>query len=143
MSSRYFDFRLALGIPVLLMALLLAFDPSPVDFALARLFYEPGQGFIGRSSFWLEDILHDRAKQALMLEVHLFDTAPDLYGEHLRVALVEHLRPERKFSGLEELRRQIADDSTAARRILAELPVQAGVAAEVPWSAPPPAGTPT
>lgn len=82
-------------------------------------------------------------KQALLLEVHLFDTAPDLYGEHLRVALVEHLRPERKFSGLEELRRQIADDSTAARRILAELPVQAGVAAEVPWSAPPPAGTPT
>ena len=68
MSSRYFDFRLALGIPVLLMALLRAFDPSPVDFALARLFYEPGQGFIGRSSFWLEDILHDRAKQALMLE---------------------------------------------------------------------------
>ena len=67
MSSRYFDFRLALGIPVLLMALLLAFDPSPVDFALARLFYEPGQGFIGRSSFWLEDILHDRAKQALIL----------------------------------------------------------------------------
>lgn len=67
MSSRYFDFRLALGIPLLLMALLLAFDPSPVDFALARLFYEPGQGFIGRSSFWLEDILHDRAKQVLIL----------------------------------------------------------------------------
>ena len=67
MSSRYFDFRLALGIPLLLMALLLTFDPSQVDFALARLFYEPGQGFIGRSSFWLEDILHDRAKQALIL----------------------------------------------------------------------------
>ena len=67
MSSRYFDFRLALGIPVLLMVLLLAFEPSPVDFALARLFYQPGQGFIGRSSFWLEDVLHDRAKQALIL----------------------------------------------------------------------------
>ena len=41
MPSRYFDFRLALGIPLLLMALLLVVDPSPVDFALARLFYEP------------------------------------------------------------------------------------------------------
>ena len=67
MSSRHFDFRLALGLPLLLMALLLLIDPSPLDFALARLFYEPGQGFIGRSSFWLEDILHDRAKQALIL----------------------------------------------------------------------------
>lgn len=49
-----------------LMALLLLLDPSGVDFALAELFYEPGQGFIGRHSFWLEDILHDRAKQAVI-----------------------------------------------------------------------------
>lgn len=66
-TSRYFDFRLALGIPFALMALLLVIDPSPLDFALANLFYVPGQGFIGRSSFWLEDILHERAKQAVIL----------------------------------------------------------------------------
>jgi len=65
--SRYFDFRLALGIPLGLMALLLLLDPSGLDFALAQLFYQPGQGFIGRYSFWLEDILHDRAKQAVIL----------------------------------------------------------------------------
>ena len=65
-ASRYFDFRLAIGIPLGLMALLLLLDPSGVDFALAELFYEPGQGFIGRHSFWLEDILHDRAKQAVI-----------------------------------------------------------------------------
>ncbi|QNG99401.1 phosphatase PAP2 family protein [Pseudomonas sediminis] len=67
MPSRYFDFRLALGIPLLLMVLLLVIDPSPVDFSLAHLFYEPGLGFIGRRSFWLEDILHDRAKQAVIV----------------------------------------------------------------------------
>lgn len=65
--SRYFDFRLGFGIPFALMALLLMFDPGGLDFALARLFYEPGQGFIGRHSFWLEDILHDRAKQAMIV----------------------------------------------------------------------------
>ena len=64
--SRPFDFRLALILPLLLMLLLLLFDPAPVDFALARLFYEPGVGFIGRHNFWLEDILHDRAKQAVI-----------------------------------------------------------------------------
>lgn len=66
-DSRPMDFRLAVGIPLVLMTALLMFDPSGVDFALARLFYEPGQGFIGRNSFWLEDILHDRAKQAVIL----------------------------------------------------------------------------
>ncbi|WP_263144880.1 phosphatase PAP2 family protein [Pseudomonas sp. RIT-PI-AD] len=65
--SRPFDFRLGLGIPLALMALLLVLDPTGLDFALAHLFYEPGQGFIGRRSFWLEDILHDRAKQASIL----------------------------------------------------------------------------
>jgi len=40
-ASRYFDFRLAIGIPLGLMALLLLLDPSGVDFALAELFYEP------------------------------------------------------------------------------------------------------
>ena len=66
-TSRHFDFHLALGIPVALMAALLLFDPHGLDLALARPFYEPGRGFLGRHSFWLEDILHDRAKQAVIL----------------------------------------------------------------------------
>ncbi|WP_439886216.1 phosphatase PAP2 family protein [Pseudomonas sp. MBLB4123] len=67
MDSRPFNFSLALGVPIAFMALLLLIDPAPVDFALAHLFYVPGQGFIGQHSFWLEDILHDRAKQAVIL----------------------------------------------------------------------------
>lgn len=51
----------------------------------------------------------------LRLEAHLFDFAGDLYGRHIRVALVEHLRPERKFSGLDQLKAQIADDAQRAR----------------------------
>ncbi len=65
-ASRHFDFRLALGIPLLLMAVLLAFDIAGLDFWLERLFYVPGEGFVGRHSFWLEDILHDRAKQVVI-----------------------------------------------------------------------------
>lgn len=56
----------------------------------------------------------------LLFEVHLFDFAGELYGRHLRVALVEYLRSEKKFDGLESLRTQIAEDSQRARRILAE-----------------------
>lgn len=54
----------------------------------------------------------------VILEVHLFDFSDDLYGRHLRVRMVEYLRPERKFSGLEALKAQIEEDSQAARRLL-------------------------
>ena len=52
------------------------------------------------------------------LEVHLFDFEGDLYGRHLRVRLIDFLRPEKKFDGLEALRAQIARDCAAARAIL-------------------------
>ena len=52
-------------------------------------------------------------------EVHLFDFVGDLYGQTLRVALVDFIRPEMKFSGLEQLKAQIAADGEAARRLLA------------------------
>ncbi|MBM3571624.1 MAG: bifunctional riboflavin kinase/FAD synthetase [Alphaproteobacteria bacterium] len=52
------------------------------------------------------------------LEVHLFDFAGDLYGRHLRVQLVEFLRPERKFSGIDELKTQIGQDAARARALL-------------------------
>src|SRR5207253_9658482 len=42
------------------------------------------------------------------LEAHLFDTDADLYGRHLRVSLVEFIRPEKKFAGLDALKAQIA-----------------------------------
>lgn len=58
------------------------------------------------------------------LEVHVFDFDEDIYGHHARVAFVEHLRPERKFSGLDEIKAQIARDSDQAREVLAR-PVNA------------------
>jgi riboflavin kinase / FMN adenylyltransferase len=53
------------------------------------------------------------------VEVHLFDFDADLYGAQLRVHLAAHLRKERKFAGLAELKAQIAEDSAEARTILA------------------------
>jgi riboflavin kinase/FMN adenylyltransferase len=52
------------------------------------------------------------------VEVHLFDFADDLYGAQLRVGFVKRIRPERKFSGLPELRAQIELDCQTARSTL-------------------------
>ena len=56
------------------------------------------------------------------LEAHLFDVDVDLYGRHLRVALVDFIRPEQKFASLDELKAQIAADAARARGILAATP---------------------
>ena len=53
----------------------------------------------------------------LLLEVHLFDVQPDLYGERLDVAFLERLRGEAKFSGIDALKAQIARDCNDARRV--------------------------
>jgi riboflavin kinase / FMN adenylyltransferase len=56
--------------------------------------------------------------QTPLFETWLFDFDGDLYGKHLAVELVAYLRPEAKFAGLEELKRQITTDAEAARDAL-------------------------
>jgi len=53
----------------------------------------------------------------LRLEAHLFDFSGDLYGSHVRVALLDFLRPERKFANFDELKQQIAADAIEARAL--------------------------
>ncbi len=58
------------------------------------------------------------AGTAPRLEVHLFDFAADIYDMRIDVALLQMIRPEKKFDGLDALRAQIARDCVRAREIL-------------------------
>ena len=55
---------------------------------------------------------------ALKFEVHLLDFSGDLYGRLMRVGMVDHIRPERKFDGIGALKAQIAADCETARSML-------------------------
>ncbi|MCC5962220.1 MAG: bifunctional riboflavin kinase/FAD synthetase [Rhodobacteraceae bacterium] len=55
------------------------------------------------------------------LETYLFDFTGDLYGTHLSVALIAHLRDEQRFDSLPALIAQMDADSQKARDILAAL----------------------
>ncbi len=59
-------------------------------------------------------------KQDTLLEVHLFDFDGDLYGRQLDTSFIDFIRPERRMSGLDELKSQIAADSATARGMLAK-----------------------
>ena len=60
---------------------------------------------------------HERAEHSL-LEAHLLDYSGDLYGQRVRVAFRAFLRGERKFSGIDELKSQLAIDIEHARTAL-------------------------
>jgi riboflavin kinase / FMN adenylyltransferase len=54
----------------------------------------------------------------LSLEVHLFGFSQDIYGRRVRVEFVHRLREERRFPGVDALKRQIEQDVAEAKRLL-------------------------
>lgn len=58
-------------------------------------------------------------KEDVTLEVFLFDFSGNLYGDVIVVEVVDFIRPEQKFDGLDALKAQIATDCQSARALLA------------------------
>ena len=49
------------------------------------------------------------------IETHIFDFDEEIYGEEIRVEFIKHVRDERKFAGIDELKAQIEKDCIDAR----------------------------
>ena len=56
----------------------------------------------------------------LTIEAHLFDFSADIYGETITIFFYDYVREERKFSGLEELKSQLAKDENFVRNRLTD-----------------------
>ena len=54
----------------------------------------------------------------LTVEAHILDFDADIYGERMRLEFVRRIRPEMKFSGLDELKGRIAADVAEVRGML-------------------------
>jgi len=57
----------------------------------------------------------------MLLEVHVFDFAGDLYGREIEVEFVAKLRDEVKFDSLDALIGQMKIDAAQARNLLAKV----------------------
>ena len=55
------------------------------------------------------------------VEVHILDFSGDIYGETIKVNMIQKLRDEKKFSGIEELSHQIETDIENARKLFTDL----------------------
>ena len=53
-----------------------------------------------------------------LVEAHLLDVTPDLYGRRLTLAFLHRIRAERRFPSLEALQAQISEDVQTARRMV-------------------------
>ena len=58
---------------------------------------------------------------ARLVEVYIMDYDADLYGERLTAHFVKHLRPQIRFEGMEPLIKQMDQDTSEARAILASV----------------------
>lgn len=85
--------------------------PAPgvyaVTASIESSIYE-GMGNIGNNPTF-NDVEHAR------LEVNLFNCSGDLYGKTMSVQFHKYIRAEKKFSGVEELCRQIEEDKKAIK----------------------------
>lgn len=54
--------------------------------------------------------------QVSRVETHLLDFEGDLYGQELEIMFLEHLRGEKRFSGIDSLKEQISKDEQVARQ---------------------------
>ncbi len=77
----------------------------------------------GEDEAWLSGVANIGVRptfggDGVVLEVFVFDFDDDLYGKRLRVRLVDFLRPEKKFDGIDDLKAQIASDVAKAKEIL-------------------------
>ncbi|MBS1103460.1 bifunctional riboflavin kinase/FAD synthetase [Gluconobacter sp. Dm-62] len=104
-----------LGFPTANIPLTQHVEPARGVYA-ARVTLPDGRIVSGVANIGRRPTINDG--QESRLEVHLFDFNEDLYGQTLSVALIALLREEKRFSGLDELKAQIACDAAQARSIL-------------------------
>lgn len=78
-----------------------------------------GQSVPGVANLGVRPTFEGQTAPEVRLEVHLLDFDADLYGEGVRIALIDRLREERRFENVDALVRQIRQDVEHARAALA------------------------
>ena len=91
-------------------------QPSHGVYAVFVQIENEGKWLPGVANFGRRPTVNDRGA---LFEVNLFDIERDLYNKRLTVCIMDFIRPELKFDGLDALKTQIALDAASARATLA------------------------
>lgn len=77
-----------------------------------------GQRYMSVTNVGRQPTFNVNADAPVVVETHILDFDKDIYGETLEVRMVERLRDEVRFSGIDELVAQIKKDIETAKGIL-------------------------
>ena len=105
-----------IGFPTCNLRLCDLVQPSHGVYAVFVQIENEAKWLPGVANFGRRPTVNDRGA---LFEVNLFDIERDLYNKRLTVCIMDFIRPELKFDGLDALKTQIAVDATSARAILA------------------------
>jgi riboflavin kinase/FMN adenylyltransferase len=103
-----------------------------LGFPTANLELDPEQGLPIDGVYAAWTLINNRAYQSMTnigkrptfgnnqrtVEVYILDYQGDLYGQELKINIVERLREEKRFDTAEELKKQMADDVEKGKAIL-------------------------
>lgn len=73
-----------------------------------------GKRYRGVTNIGVKPTIERHDGSGVVMETHIIGFDGELYGEKIAVALCRYIRPEIKFSGLDELKAQIASDKQEA-----------------------------
>jgi membrane-associated PAP2 superfamily phosphatase len=120
-ESRPLNLWVCLGIPAVTAIVLLLLELTSLDMDIAKLAYDPLAGdFVGRHSYFLENVLHDRAKQVVIALAVL-----SLVG-FVGAFFIERLKPWRRELGCLVLSMALSTSFVT--------PVKAVTSVQCPWS---------
>lgn len=105
-----------IGFPTCNLRLYDLVQPSHGVYAVFVQIENEAKWLPGVANFGRRPTVNDRGA---LFEVNLFDIERDLYNKRLTVCIMDFIRPELKFDGLDALKTQITVDATSARAILA------------------------
>lgn len=87
----------------------------PADGVYAAYAWVGEQRYVAATNVGVRPTVNGRERT---VEAHLLDFDGDLYGQEIRLAFMQRIRPEMKFAGLDALKAQIEADVAETRRQL-------------------------
>ena len=83
----------------------------------SKVYLEDGRSYLAVTNVGIRPTVNDGDK--VTVEPWILDFDGDLYGQQLRLELYSHLRSERKFNGLQELKAEICRNAEQTRAFFA------------------------
>jgi riboflavin kinase/FMN adenylyltransferase len=103
----------SIGVPTANMTPTVDFVPRRGVYITQTLFHHKSYPSITNIGY--NPTFHGETNPPIKTETHLFDFDEDIYGQEIQVELLQYIRDEKKFSGIQELLTQIRADIHQAK----------------------------